>query len=43
LVIKVTPNQKLKGDIVELRGRIQGQDGRTALGAKGRILITDQL
>ena len=43
LVIKVTPNEKLKGDIVELRGRIQGQDGRTALGAKGRILLTEQL
>lgn len=43
LVIKVTPNEKLKGDVVELRGRIKGQDGRTALGAKGRILITEQL
>jgi acyl dehydratase len=43
LVVKVTPNEKLKGDIVELRGRIQGQDGRTALGAKGRILVTDKL
>jgi 3-hydroxybutyryl-CoA dehydratase len=43
LVIEVTPNEKLKGDVVELRGRIQGQDGRTALGAKGRILIADQL
>jgi 3-hydroxybutyryl-CoA dehydratase len=42
LVINVTPNEKLKGDIVELRGRIKGQDGRTALGAKGRILITEQ-
>ena len=35
LVVKVTPNEKLKGEIVELRGRIKGQDGRTALGAKG--------
>jgi acyl dehydratase len=43
LVIKVTPNDKLKGEIVELRGRIQGQEGQTALGAKGRILLTDQL
>jgi 3-hydroxybutyryl-CoA dehydratase len=43
LVVKVTPNAKLKGDIVELRGRIQGQDGRTALGAKGRVLVTDRL
>jgi len=43
LVVKVTPNAKLNGDIVELRGRIQGADGRTALGAKGRVLVTDHL
>jgi 3-hydroxybutyryl-CoA dehydratase len=43
LVIKVTPSARLKGDIVELRGRIKGEDGRTALGAKGRVLVTDHL
>lgn len=43
LVVKVTPNEKLRGDIVELRGRIKGQDGRTALAAKGRVLVTDHL
>jgi 3-hydroxybutyryl-CoA dehydratase len=43
LVVKVTPNQKLNGDVVELRGRIKGQDGQTALGAKGRVLVTGQL
>ena len=43
LVVKVTPNPKLRGDVVELRGRIKGQDGRTALGARGRVLVTDQL
>jgi 3-hydroxybutyryl-CoA dehydratase len=43
MVIKVTPNKKLKGEIVELRGRIKGQDGLTSLGAKGRVLVTDQL
>ena len=43
LVVKVTPNLKLSGDIVELRGRIQNQNGETALGAKGRILVTDHL
>jgi len=43
LVVRVTPNEKLKGEVVELRGRIKGQDGRTALGAKGRILVTDRL
>ena len=43
LVVKVTPNEKLRGDIVELRGRIRGQDGKTAVGAKGRVLVTDRL
>jgi acyl dehydratase len=43
LVVKVTPNAKLKGDIVELRGRIKGESGQTALGAKGRVLVTDRL
>ena len=43
LVIKVTPNAKLNGDIVELRGRIKGENGATALGAKGRVLVTDRL
>jgi 3-hydroxybutyryl-CoA dehydratase len=43
MVIKVTPNEKLNGDVVELRGRIKGQDGKTSLGAKGRVLLTDRL
>lgn len=43
MVIKVTPNEKLKGEVVDLRGRITGQDGKTSLGAKGRILLTDRL
>jgi acyl dehydratase len=43
LVVKVTPNEKLRGDIVELRGRIKGQDGKTSVGAKGRVLVTDYL
>jgi len=43
MVVKVTRNQKLRGEIVELRGRIKGQDGKTSLGAKGRVLVTDQL
>ena len=43
LVVKVTPNSKLNGDVVELRGRIRNQNGQTALGAKGRILVTDRL
>jgi len=43
LVIKVTPNVGLGGHIVELRGRVQGQDGNTAIGAKGRVLVTERL
>lgn len=43
LVIRVTPNAKLRGDVVDLRGRITGQDGQTSLGAKGRVLVAEQL
>jgi acyl dehydratase len=43
LVVKVTPNAKLQGEVVELRGRILGEDGATALGAKGRVLVTERL
>jgi acyl dehydratase len=43
LVVKVTPNAKLRGEVVELRGRIRGQGGETALGAKGRVLVTERL
>jgi 3-hydroxybutyryl-CoA dehydratase len=41
LTVKVTPNAKLKGDVVELRGRIRNEKGETALGAKGRVLVMD--
>jgi len=43
LVVGVTPNQKLKGKIVDLTGCIKSQDGRTALEAKGRVLVTASL
>jgi acyl dehydratase len=43
LVVKVTPNTKLKGEVVELRSRIRGANGETALGAKGRVLVTENL
>ena len=43
LVVKVTPNEKLKGDIVDLRGRVKAQDGATAVGAKGRVLVAARL
>jgi 3-hydroxybutyryl-CoA dehydratase len=43
LVIRVRPNLKLRGDIVELRGRIRNQQMRTALGATGKVLVTHHL
>jgi acyl dehydratase len=43
LVVRVTPNERLDGEIVELRGRIKGEDGRTAVGARGRVLVTARL
>lgn len=43
LVVRVTHNERLGGDVVELRGRIKGHDGSTAVGAKGRVLVTSQL
>jgi 3-hydroxybutyryl-CoA dehydratase len=43
LVIKVTANERLGGHIVDLRGRIRNQDGQTAVGAKGRVFVTDKL
>ena len=43
LTVKVTPNARLKGDVVELRGRIRNEKGETALRAKGRVLVMDAL
>ena len=43
LVIKVTRNEHLGGDIVDLRGRVRGEDGQTSIGAKGRVLVTNRL
>ena len=43
LVVKVAWNEKLQGEIVDLLGRIKGQDGKTSVGAKGRVLVTDRL
>ena len=43
LVVRVTHNDRLGGDVVELRGRITGQDGTTTVGARGRVLVTSQL
>lgn len=42
LVIKVSENAKLGGHVVELRGRVRGEDGQTAVGAKGTVLVTER-
>jgi 3-hydroxybutyryl-CoA dehydratase len=43
LVRKATLSARLGGHIVELRGRIKGEDGMTAMGATGRVLVTKRL
>ena len=43
LCVRVTPSAKLRGDIVELRGRITLPNGDTAVGAKGKVLVPEQL
>jgi len=40
LVVSVKHNPRLNGEVVDLRGRIRNQNGETAVGAKGRVLIT---
>ena len=40
LVVKVTPNAKLNGEIVDMTGCVKSQDGRIALEAKSRVLVT---
>jgi len=40
LVVSVKPNARLDGEIVDLRGRIRNENGETAVGAKGRVLVT---
>jgi 3-hydroxybutyryl-CoA dehydratase len=42
LVVSVREAPRLNGDLVELRGRVRNQAGETAVGAKGRVLVTDR-
>lgn len=42
-VVRVTPNARLEGEIVDMHGRILGQDGAPSVEAKGRVLVTAQL
>jgi 3-hydroxybutyryl-CoA dehydratase len=43
LVISVKPSARLNGEVIDLRGRVRKETGETAVGAKGRILVTDKL
>jgi len=43
LVVSVKKNARLDGEIVDLRGRIRNETGETAVGAKGRVLVTNTL
>jgi 3-hydroxybutyryl-CoA dehydratase len=43
LVISVKDNPRLDGEVIDLRGRIRKESGETAVGAKGRVLVTNKL
>jgi 3-hydroxybutyryl-CoA dehydratase len=43
LVVSVKKNSRLGGDVIELRGRIRNEAGETAIGAKGRVLVSEKL
>jgi acyl dehydratase len=43
LVVSVKDHPRLKGEIIDLRGRIRKETGETAVGAKGRVLVTQTL
>ena len=42
LVVSVKKNSSLDGEIINLRGRIRKENGETAVGAKGRVLVTEK-
>jgi acyl dehydratase len=41
LVVSVKKNSRGDGEIIDLRGRIRNETGETAVGAKGRVLVTE--
>jgi 3-hydroxybutyryl-CoA dehydratase len=43
LVVSVKKNSRLGGDVIELRGRVRNEVGETAIGAKGRVLVSEKL
>ena len=42
LVVSVKRHPRLDGEIIDLRGRIRKETGETAVGAKGRVLVTEK-
>ncbi len=42
LVISVKPTTRRDGEIVDLRGRLRNERGETAVGAKGRVLVSER-
>lgn len=43
LVVSVRPSASLGGEIVDLRGRMVDESGTTVVGAKGRVLLCEEL
>jgi 3-hydroxybutyryl-CoA dehydratase len=43
LVVAVKDSPRRNGQIIDLRGRIRKETGETAVGAKGRVLVTENL
>jgi 3-hydroxybutyryl-CoA dehydratase len=41
LVVSVKKNSRGDGEIIDLRGRVRKETGETAVGAKGRVLVTE--
>ncbi len=42
LVVSVKRHPRLDGENIDLRGRIRKETGETAVGAKGRVLVTEK-
>lgn len=42
-VLTVTDSPTLKGDVVEMKGRVLNEAGELAVSSTGRVLVTDQL
>ena len=42
LVVSVKHNPRLDGEVIDLRGRVRKENAETAVGAKGRVLVTEK-